>query len=106
MAVAFDEVKSAAVASLRSSAKRYGESAVEYGKVLHDFGEGQAGAATVAKTGLELALRQARTTIEEGIRFGTTYWQWAYSLVGMYVPPADAALPVEVPPAPATEPEK
>lgn len=105
MAVAFDEVKSAAVKSLRASATRYGDSALEYGKVLRDFGEGQAGAEKVVKTGLELALRQARTTVEEGIRFSTTYWQWAYSLVGMYVPPAqEEGAPEVVPPAPAKVP--
>lgn len=98
MAVAFDEVKSAAIKSFKSSATRYGDSAQEYGQVLRDFGEGQADAGKVVKTGLNLALKQVRGTVEDGISFGTTYWQWAYSLVGMYQPPNAVAPPAPVEP--------
>ena len=93
MAVALDEIKNAAKTTLQSSAKRYGLSAVEYGHALLDFGSGSTGAGDVAKAAVELALRGAMGAVEDSVRFGTAYVNWAYALVGIGHPlpaPSDA----------------
>lgn len=94
MAVALDEIKNAAKTSLQTSANRYGRSAVEYGQVLLDFGSGSVGAGDVAKTGVELALRGAMGAVDDTIRFGTAYMNWACALVGVGQPlPAAGVAP-------------
>ncbi|MCE3605374.1 hypothetical protein LXA47_17450 [Massilia sp. P8910] len=94
MAVALDEIKNAAKTTLQSSANRYGRSAVEYGHALLDFGSGSAGAGDVAKASVELALRGAMGAVEDSVRFGTAYVNWAYALVGIGHPlPAASGAP-------------
>ncbi|MDQ1831819.1 hypothetical protein [Massilia scottii] len=103
MAVALDEIKNAAKTSLQSSANRYGRSAVEYGQALLDFGSGSVGAGDVAKTGVELALRGAMGAMDDTIRFGTAYINWACALVGVGqpLPAAGVAPDADVPAASA-----
>ncbi|WP_157778601.1 hypothetical protein [Massilia violaceinigra] len=108
MAVALDEIKNAAKTSLQISANRYGRSAVEYGQALLDFGSGSVGAGDVAKTGVELALRGAMGAVDDTIRFGTAYLNWAYALVGVGqpLPAAGVAPDGDVPAAAATARKK
>lgn len=94
MAVALDEIKNAAKTTLQSSANRYGRSAVEYGHALLDFGSGSTGVGDVAKAAVELALRGAMGAVEDSVRFGTAYVNWAYALVGIGHPlPAACGAP-------------
>ncbi|NHZ82338.1 hypothetical protein F2P44_24095 [Massilia sp. CCM 8695] len=100
MAVALDEIKNAAKTTLQNSANRYGRSAVEYGHALLDFGSGNCGAGDVAKAGVELALRGAMGAVEDTVRFGTAYVNWAYALVGIghALAATGVAPPVKAPP--------
>lgn len=102
MAVAFDEVKAAAIKALRSSVSRYGDCALAYGEVLQDFGAGKADPSDVVRSGVNQAVKGVSGAIDDGVTFGKAYLQWTYSLLGLSVIKRERGAPPDVvPPAPA-----
>jgi hypothetical protein len=83
MSNSLDEIKDATTKILRRAAAHYGDAATEYGHVLAAYSKGNADAVEVAKTGFNLALREAQSLVENGVALSGAYYRWAFSLIGV-----------------------
>jgi len=83
MSTSFDEIKDATGKILRRAAAHYGDAATQYGDVLAAYSKGNADAIEVAKTGFNLALREAGNLVENGVALSGASYRWAFSLIGV-----------------------
>ena len=83
MSNALDDITGVANKILRRSAQRYAVSVNRYGAALAGYGDGKKELLDVARTGLDVAVGEARGAIELGVSLGEAYYRWSAGLIGI-----------------------